>query len=193
MATQSPFSFAQNVFANGPSALTPPNWAIDELQRRVVLALNHVLMQEPQAMARLAQQKGRVLKVQWMQWHLQLRISPAGLFEHVPLGADGGAVDLQLSLTATNPWQVLQPLLDGGKPDVQVQGDVQLAADINWLIDHVRWDIEADLARMVGDVPAHMLVDGVQAMVRALRQFAGSVRRPGSAGMAGGTSTESAA
>jgi ubiquinone biosynthesis protein UbiJ len=61
------------------------------------------------------------------------------------------------------------------------------------LIDHVRWDIEADLARMVGDVPAHMLVDGVQAMVRALRQFAGSVRRPGSAGMAGGTSTESAA
>ena len=62
---------------------------------------------------------------------------------------------------------------------MQVQGDVQLAADINWLIDHVRWDIEADLARILGDVAAHMLVDGMQSMVRALRQFAGSVRRPG--------------
>ena len=179
MATQSPFSFAQNLFANYPSTLTPPDWAIDELQRRVVLLLNHVLMQEPQAMARLVQQKGRLLKVQWLQWHLQLRISPAGLFEHMPQGADGGAVDLQLTLTGANPWQVLQPLFDGGKPDVQVQGDVQLAADINWLIDHVRWDIEGDLARILGDVPAHLLADGVQRMVQALRQFAGSVRRPG--------------
>jgi ubiquinone biosynthesis protein UbiJ len=90
-------------------------------------------------------------------------------------------------LTAANPWQVLEPLLDGGKPDVQVQGDVQLAADINWLIDHVRWDMEADLARILGDVPAHLLADGVQRMVRALRQFAGGIRRPGS------TTAESAA
>jgi len=30
-------------------------------------------------------------------------------------------------------------------------------------------------------VPAHMLVEGVQRMVQALRQFAGSLRRPGSA------------
>ena len=181
MATQSPFSFAQNFFAQGSTALTPPDWALDELQRRVVLLLNHVLMQEPQAMARLVQQRGRLLKVQWMQWHLQLRISPAGLFEHVPLGAVGDALDLQLTLTAANPWQVLQPLLDGGKPDVQVQGDVQLAADINWLIDHVRWDVEADLARIMGDVPAHMLAQGVQRMVQGLRQFAGSVRPAGSA------------
>ena len=181
MATQSPFSFAQNLFANGPSALTPTDWAIDELQRRVVLLLNHVLMQEPQSMARLVQQKGRLLKVQWLQWHLQLRISPAGLFEHIPLGADGGAVDLQLTLTGANPWQVFQPLFDGGKPDVQGQGGVQLAADINWLRDHGRWDIGADLARILGDGPAHLLVDGVQRMVQALRQFAGSVRRPGSA------------
>ena len=72
-------------------------------------------------------------------------------------------------------------MLDGGKPDVQVQGDVQLAADINWLIDHVRWDVEADLARIVGDVPAHMLAQGVQRMVQGLRQFAGSVRPAGGA------------
>ena len=179
MATQSPFSFAQNLFANGPSTFAPPAWAIDELQRRVVLLLNHVLMQEPQAMTRLVQQQGRTLKVQWMHWHLQLRITPAGLFEHVPLGAVTDAMDLQLTLTATNPWQVVQPLLDGEKPQVQVQGDVQLAADINWLIDHVRWDVEADLARIVGDVAAHLIVDGVQGMVRALRQFAGSARRTG--------------
>ena len=31
------------------NALRPPEWVVDELQNRVVLFLNHVLMQEPQA------------------------------------------------------------------------------------------------------------------------------------------------
>ena len=172
MATQSPFSFAQNIFSNVPPTLTPPAWAIVELQRRVVLLLNHVLMQEPQAMARLVQQQGRVVKVQWLQWHLQLRISPAGLFEHVPPSVDDETVDLQLTLTAANPWQVLEPLLDGGKPDVQVQGDVQLAADINWLIDHVRWEAEEDLAKWLGDGSAHTLATLARNGIAALKRFA---------------------
>jgi len=180
MATQSPFSLAAQALQHLGASLPPPTWLQDETINRVVLFLNHVLMQEPQAMARLVQQQGRLVKVQWLQWHVQLRISPAGLFEHVPPSLDEETVDLQLTLTAANPWQVLEPLLGGGKPDVQVQGDVQLAADINWLIDHLRWDVEADLARILGDVPAHLLVDGVQRMVQALRQFAGGIRRPGS-------------
>ena len=61
--------------------MTPPDWAIDELQRRVVLLLNHVLMQEPLAMERLARQQGRVVRVQWQDFHFQVRISPAGLLQ----------------------------------------------------------------------------------------------------------------
>jgi ubiquinone biosynthesis protein UbiJ len=34
------------------SRIEPPAWAIDETQRRIVLLLNHVLMQEPQATER---------------------------------------------------------------------------------------------------------------------------------------------
>ena len=44
---------------------TPPAWAVEESQRRIVLLVNHVLMQEPQATARLIRQKGRVILVQW--------------------------------------------------------------------------------------------------------------------------------
>jgi ubiquinone biosynthesis protein UbiJ len=48
---------------------------------------------------------------------------------------------------------------------------VQLAAEVNWLADHVRWDVEEDLSRIVGDAPAHMMVQSVQSMAKALRQF----------------------
>ena len=50
-----------------------------------------------------------------------------------------------------------QAVLRGDKPAVRIEGDVQLAAEVNWLADHVRWDMEEDLARIVGDVPAHTL------------------------------------
>ncbi|MBK7503296.1 MAG: hypothetical protein IPI14_12305 [Polaromonas sp.] len=37
----------------------PPTWVVDELHQRLVLLLNHVLMQEPEAMARLARVRGK--------------------------------------------------------------------------------------------------------------------------------------
>jgi ubiquinone biosynthesis protein UbiJ len=48
---------------------------------------------------------------------------------------------------------------------------VQLAAEVNWLADHVGWELEEDLARLIGDVPAHTLADGARQLRLALRQF----------------------
>ena len=53
MATQSPFSLLEEFLQILCSSFQPPDWAVEETQRRVVLLLNHVLMQEP-AIVRLA-------------------------------------------------------------------------------------------------------------------------------------------
>ena len=76
---------------------------------------------------------------------------------------------------------LVQGLVQGGKPAVRVEGDVQLAADVNWLTDHVRWDVEADLARIVGDVPAHMLVSNGRKLAQALQEFVAQGRKSSSA------------
>jgi len=52
-----------------------------------------------------------------------------------------------------------------------VQGDVMLAADINWLVDHVRWDIEEDLSRVIGDAMAHQSVAMAKRVFAALKGF----------------------
>lgn len=67
--------------------------------------------------------------------------------------------------------------MQGGKPAVRIEGDVQLAAEVSWLIDHVRWDVEEDLARVLGDAPAHGLVQAVRAMAQAVQQFVGGAGR----------------
>jgi len=47
-----------------------------------------------------------------------------------------------------------------------------LAADINWLVDHVRWDIEEDVSRVFGDAVAHQVVLILKRAANLLREFA---------------------
>ena len=159
---------------------TPPDWAVEETQRRIVLLINHVLMQEPQATARLARQKGRTVLVQWQTLSFKVLITPAGLLDLAP---GSGPSDLVLTLTEPSPLALVQGLVQGDKPAVRVEGDVQLAADVNWLTDHVRWDVEADLARIVGDVPAHILVSNGRKIAQALQDFVAQGRKASSAPM----------
>ena len=168
MATQSPFSLLDGFVKNFHLPLTPPTWIVEESHRRVVLVLNHVLMQEPQAMERLARQKGRVVLVQWQLWTFRVSMTPAGLLD---LADAEVAPDLTLVVTDTSPLAIAQAVMQGTKPHIRVEGDVQLAAEMNWLIDHVRWDIEEDLSRVMGDAPAHGLVQAARGLAQALQQF----------------------
>jgi hypothetical protein len=59
---------------------------------------------------------------------------------------------------------------------VRIEGDVQFAAEVNWLVDHVRWDAEEDLSRLIGDAPAHTIAWGIgRGMAQALRTFVGKL------------------
>lgn len=175
MATQSPDSFVQSLLGKLGEALQPPAWVVEELQRRLVLALNHVLQQEPEAQARLRRQAGRLVEAHWRMFSVRLQATPAGLLD---LGPATAAPDLTLTLAEESPWALAQAALRGDKPAVRIAGDVQLAAEVQWLVDHVRWDIEEDLARVVGDAPAHAVGQAARRMAQALRQFVGAGAPP---------------
>lgn len=170
MSTQSPFSFLENLFQSFNVPPAPPQWAVDEAQRKTVLVLNHVLQQEPMAMERLTRQKGRVVLAQWRAFTFKLEVTPAGLLDLARADADA---DLTLQITEESPLAIAQALMQGNKPAVRIEGDVQLAAEVNWLVDHVRWDLEEDLARVLGDAPAHMLAQAGRTLAQGLAQFVG--------------------
>lgn len=172
MATQSPDSFLGGLFGKLGEALQPPPWVIEELQRQLVLILNHVLQQEPEAQARLKRQAGRLVEAHWRSFSVRLQATPAGLLE---LGPAAAQPDLTLTLTEESPWALAQAALRGDKPPVRIAGDVQLAAEVQWLVDHVRWDLEEDLSRLIGDAPAHAVGQALHRMADAVRQFAGGV------------------
>jgi ubiquinone biosynthesis protein UbiJ len=187
MATpSSPFSFLDDLFNRIGSRVKPPTWAIHEIQHRAVLFLNHVLQQEPEAQQRLIRQKGRVVRFEWRFVRMQLIATPAGLLDIAP---EGAVPELTLIVTETSPLRLAGATLRGDKPAVRIVGDVQLAAEVNWLVDHVRWDVEDDLARLIGDVPAHTVGNVARRVASALRQFVGKTVQTVRTGP-GGTSRE---
>ncbi len=175
MQARSPFSFPAGFGVGGASPWQPPDWLVDEIQQRLLLLINHVLAQEAEATRRLSRVKGQTLLLRWRNFFLGLAVTPAGLLERAAADA---APDLTLTLTEASPLSLAQAALRGHKPPVRIEGDVQLATEINWLIDHVRWDLEEDLSRLIGDAPARALGLATQRMVTALRDFAGSSGAP---------------
>ncbi|MDB5966989.1 MAG: hypothetical protein JWQ72_3489 [Polaromonas sp.] len=164
MNTTPPFSFFESL----ASRLQPPVWVVDEGQHRMVLFLNHVLMQEKEAQDRLARKKGNVIHVRWGLFGLDLLITPAGLLDRA---APGARSDLLVSVAAASPLALLQSVLDSRPPPVKIEGDVQLAAELGWLAENLRWDVEEDLSRVMGDIPAHALADVGRRVLAGVRQF----------------------
>lgn len=171
VAPQSPASFFDQMFESAGRFLQPPPWMVEEMQRRLVLLLNHVLQQEPEAQARLKRQAGRLVEASWRVFTVRLVATPAGLLD---LGSATAPPDLTLTLTDESPWSLAQAALRGDKPPVRIAGDVQLAAEVQWLVDHVRWDLEEDLSRLVGDAPAHAIGQATRRIAEAVRGFVGA-------------------
>ena len=169
MAIASPLADVSARLSGFIFAFKLPDWLVHELQDKLVLLINHVLAQEPAALDRLRRQQGQCVQLSWREYRLQWRITPAGLLERSDVRS---SADLHLHINQDSPFSLVQALAKGEKPPMRIDGDVMLAADINWLVDHVRWDIEEDLSRVFGDVAAHQIALVAKRAVSALREFA---------------------
>ena len=172
MNTPSPFSFLESLV----DRFQPPAWMVEEGQQRLVLFLNHVLMQEKEAQDRLIRQKGKVVHVRWGLFSLDLQVTPAGLIDRALALVPS---DLTIAITADSPVIVMQSVMTGKPPPVKIEGDVQFAAELGWLAENLRWDVEEDLSRVLGDIPAHALADMGRRIFDGLKQFL--ARAPGTA------------
>lgn len=149
---------------------------------RSTLFINHVLGSEPTAMQRMRAHRGRCIALRAQGWPSPLptlpdaawRITPAGLFEWCE-DAVGVEAALQVVIDASNPAKLALLAVAGERPRIEVAGDAALAADVNWLIDNLRWDVEGDLESLVGPAAAHQLAQLGRAVAAALQGAAQSV------------------
>ena len=161
---------------------------------RATLVINHVLAGEPMAMQRLKPHVGRCVQFQFDGWpsvlpplpSIAFRVTPASLLEWCGPEPMFEA-DLRVSIDASNPALAMVQAMTGERPKVEVAGDAAFATDLNWLFDNLRWDIQDDLARIVGQGPARELArlgGGIAHALRSSVQMLGALARRGRDGAA---------
>ena len=123
--------------------------------------VNHLLDGEAWARTRLQPFAGRTIQLACGPVSMRLAITPDGKFE-------SATQDAEPTVTLTLPPDAPLRALAGRNAlmaEARIEGAADLAECFGFLARHLDWDIEDDLAPLVGDIAARRLVRGGKAFI----------------------------
>jgi len=128
-------------------------------------AINHLLGQNPGASEGLARHAGKTVRLNGGLFTLDVAISPDGAFIDSSSAAPDATIRLDPKLLLGLPLKgrVVFKTLDS-------EGDASLLAELNRIFQTLRWDSEADLAPLVGNMAARRLTASAQNLRSWARQ-----------------------
>lgn len=126
----------------------------------LVRALNHLLAGEPWAGERLRPFAGQRVSIAGGPLPVRLTVTTAGRFEAAD---DSGEAAVTITLPADFPARLL---VDRGSlfAAAKLAGSADFAETLAFVFRNLRWDVEDDLARYVGDIASRRLVQAGRAV-----------------------------
>jgi ubiquinone biosynthesis protein UbiJ len=119
----------------------------------VVPLLNHLLERESWARDRLQPFAGQAACIGGLPFALTMRVTDSGMFMPAAAGEEAAVT---IELPADAPFRLLtDPSSVFGA--ARLSGAANFAETLAFVFRNLRWDYEADLAAVVGDIPAHRL------------------------------------
>ncbi len=124
----------------------------------VLAGAQHLLRQAQWARKRLAEHAGKQLQVELPLATVLLRIAADG---NVEAAESAAPADLTVTLSP-NSLARLPVDRDAAWREARVDGDMELAAAISYVVANLQWDYEDDLSLVVGDVAAYRIARGAR-------------------------------
>ncbi len=125
----------------------------------VASAINHVLINENWARARLLPFVGQTAQIEAHAFKLSLRITANGVFEAVSPPYQQPAVIISL------PDNTAAKIISGDFSAIfsaaRIVGSADFAEALAFVFRNLKWDAEADLAGLIGDIPASRAVSSL--------------------------------
>lgn len=122
-------------------------------------AINHMLAAEPWARAQLAPHVNKTLHVSVQPFTIKLAVAPDGTVAR----ATGTTV---ADTVVTLPYSAIARMVAGGSDavmrDMRLEGDAEFAQAVSLLAKNLRWDVEEDLSKVVGDGASHRIVSAAR-------------------------------
>lgn len=112
-------------------------------------SINHLLRAAPWALEKLAGHAGKIVAVKCGPLPLCFAVEPSGEVRV----AEGNA-DVTIEIP---PALFMRAIIQGrgAMNDATITGDTAFAQTLAYVAQHLQWDFEEDLSKLVGDIAAH--------------------------------------
>lgn len=120
----------------------------------VLKAINHLIEQERWAHELLLPREGQSISIALPIGDFQIAIQE-GIFVNE---GNTNLSSVNLVITQEAIWTFLKEGKSGAMKFVKISGDIDFAADLNRLAVDLKWEVEEDLSKLVGDAPARRVV-----------------------------------
>lgn len=133
--------------------------------------LNHLLTQEPWAARLLQQHAGKVACFDLELLQLKVQVCADGLIQAVPTlpDANSNTNNVTIRIKLSDLPLILQNR-ERAVSYVKIEGDADFANTISQLSQDLRWEVEEDLSKIVGDVAAVRMVNAGQGALKSIQK-----------------------
>ena len=112
------------------------------------IILNHLLSQNDWMQSKLVNHKDKIVVIEISGFKLVLRVDENGLLQSINNSEN---FDCFIKLTAND---FINQLINNNNGNISIKGDLELANQVSQVLKKIEWDVEEDLSRYIGDIPA---------------------------------------
>jgi ubiquinone biosynthesis accessory factor UbiJ len=144
------------------------------LETLVAAATNHLLRNANWARERLAPFAGASVRFVLAPLSSTFAIAEDGTLHVAPTDREPAAT---IKLTPSSAVRLIVLKDESARGDVEVEGDAALAGALTGVLSTLRWEVEEDLSRLIGDIAAHRVVQAGHAFAESQRAAAKNLAR----------------
>ena len=118
------------------------------IQKIKKIILDHLLSQNDWMQTKLIDHKDKVVVIEISGLKLILKIDEKGLLHSL---YESEEFDCVIKLTVND---FINQLINKKNGNISIKGDLELANQVSQVLKKIEWDVEEDLSKYIGDIPA---------------------------------------
>jgi ubiquinone biosynthesis protein UbiJ len=118
------------------------------IQKIKKIILDHLLSQNDWMQTKLIDHKDKVVVIEISGLKLILKIDEKGLLHSL---YESEEFDCVIKLTVND---FINKLINKKNGNISIKGDLELANQVSQVLKKIEWDVEEDLSKYIGDIPA---------------------------------------
>jgi ubiquinone biosynthesis protein UbiJ len=118
------------------------------IQKIKKIILDHLLSQNDWMQSKLVEHKNKIIIIKISDLKLILKVDENGLLHSLN---EAEKFDCIIKLTVNS---FISQLINNNNNNISIEGDLELANQVAQVLKKIEWDIEEDLSKYIGDIPA---------------------------------------